>query len=168
MNLLEKIATNLNLQNEDFEKVAALDTLVAKGYDFNTAVSLVKQAEEDIKVSKGDIARSYISPAWAEKNIAKKHGKQGKGAGGLIGKHITGSLRAAGRAYGEGVLGGTAGYGAGKLTELAAKKLGKNLPHSGYAGLIGAGAGYVAGGLHGGYKSFKNQAIEAHKKYSGA
>lgn len=126
----------------------------------NKFLSQIEKMAQD-KATLGEIARGYISPAWMENNIAKKHDKEGlKGAGANVKKHLIGGLRQAGRMYAEGagggVLGAAVGAGVGALKK--DPKLGA---------MVGGLAGAYSGMMHGGFKSLKNQANEAHQKYSG-
>ena len=132
-------------------KVAYMNELLEQGMDFDKAAEMVKAAGEHK-------LKAWVSPAWQENAIAKEHGKEGDAG---VGKHITGTLRAAGRATLEGVAGAALGTGAGMVA---------NRMSRGRLGPMAAGAGYLVGanvgGVHGAVASYKNQAAEAHKKYA--
>lgn len=114
------------------------------------------------KAKADETLRGIISPAWQENHIAKKHGEKGlEGVGANVKKHLTGDLRVVGRSLVEGAAGGWLGRAAGA----AAGKLAKKDPRT--AAALGAMSGYYAGAVHGQIKSLKNQAAEAHAKYSG-
>lgn len=131
------------------EKKAAFDALSNAGYDFDTAVAMVKAA------SAGEIIRNAISPAWGEAHVAKQYGKNSPdGFFTNAGTHLKGSLRATGRGYLEGALGGAAGYGLGALAKGNAM-----------ARTLGAAAGVYGGAIHGNIASHANQVAEHHKKY---
>lgn len=115
------------------------------------------------KIAKDHMLKAYLSPAWQENAIAKEHGKEGlKGAVRNVGKHFGGGFRAKGRAALEGITG--AGVGAALGVGVGVLSKGKINPQN--AASIAGGAGNMVGVLHGGYKSYKNQAAEAHKKYA--
>jgi hypothetical protein len=151
--------------------LATIDKLVNKKERMyprvKPGIKLEKKAEEIMenkylnKVANDHKLRGYISPAWQENSIAKDHGREGlKGVGANVGKHITGHIRVLGRGVAESLGGAGVGVGAGALIA----KLTKKNPQLG--ALIGANLGYVTGGVHGVVKSLKNQAAEAHLKYS--
>lgn len=117
------------------------------------------------KIAADHMLRGYISPAWQENTIAREHGQEGlKGFKDNAKKYLTGLGRTAGRAALEGGVGSLAGGAAG----LGLSKLVKNrMPITSLlAPYIGGSLGGFTGGIHGGYKSLKNQAAEAHAKYS--
>lgn len=153
-----KVNNKLNdhsLKSKHMNKQATFNALMDSGVSYDLAVALVKQAES------GDAARGFISPAWMESHIAAKHGKEGPtGAAQVIGSHLNGSFRAAGRAVAEGAAGAGLGAGAGMLAASLAKK------EKALAAAVGGVAGYYGGSIHGAYKSLSNQAKEMHKKYS--
>lgn len=137
-------------------KVAALESLLERGFDFDEASEMVKEADDHM-------LKAMFSPAWQENAIAKDHGKEGlKGVGANVKQHFKGSFRSAGRGYLEGAAGGVAGAGVGALLSLASK--GKFTPKDG--AIIGAIPGIYIGGAHGQYASLKNQAKEHHAKYA--
>lgn len=104
------------------------------------------------KISSDHMLKGYISPAWQENAIAKDHGKEGlKGFGENYSKHVGGGARANLRGVAEGTAGGLVGGSIGYLAKNPA---------------LGAAVGATAGILHGGYRSLRNQAAEAHKKYA--
>lgn len=112
------------------------------------------------KIASDHMREGYLSPAWQENAIAKDHGKKGlEGVGPNVKKHLIGVSRAVGRGYLEAAGAGAAGAGVGAL---AGKAFGKTL----VGALAGAAVGAYGGLSHGAYKSIKNQAAEAHKKYS--
>ena len=117
------------------------------------------------KIASDHMLRGYISSAWQENAIAKEHGQEGlKGFKANAKKELIGK----GRVFGRSVLEGAAGSLAGEAAGLGVSKLVRNrmpitsllAPH------VGKHLAGLAGALHGGYRSMKNQAAEAHAKYS--
>ncbi len=136
-------------------KVAYMNELLEQGMDFDKAAEMVKSAKDHM-------LKGYFSPAWQENAIAADHGKEGlKGIGENVGKHVGGSFRANGRSLVEGVAGSAGGALAGGLVGAVRGAAGSRA-----GAAIGGVAGLYGGVLHGGYKSLKNQAAEAHKKYA--
>lgn len=123
------------------------------------------------KIAKDHMLKGYVSPAWQENAIAKDHGKEGlKGTGANVKKHLIGGLRTAGRGYAHGAAGGAAGAGVGAALGAAGSAIKGGLKGAksggGVGALVGGIAGAYGGVYHGVHKSLRNQAAEAHKKYS--
>jgi len=153
--------------NEDVEKAAAVDALVGAGFDFDSAVSLVKQAELELQaeafehekiaafeylLGEGvDFDQAAALVKEASESLTKEAKKEDSEA-------WKGLARQAGRSTVEGIAGAAAGGAAGAGIGAIANKLAKgNKPG---AALLGGMAGYytgsMAGSLHGSKTSLKN------------
>lgn len=112
------------------------------------------------KIASDHMIRGMISPAWQQNAIAKDHGHSSAGNWGqALEKHVGGDSRQAMRSGVEGAVTGAIGGAVSRLATL-------NNPSSAKITRAVSGASAVIGSLHGWYKSTKNQAAEAHKKYS--
>ena len=108
------------------------------------------------KIANDHIIEGLVSPAWQQKEIAHDHGKTGPEGWDAYGAHLAGSQRAGWRGVGHGLMGGLGGAAIGALIDRHDPRLALGLGLTGYA----------VGGAHGIYTSLKNQAHEAHEKYS--
>ena len=132
------------------EKKAALDELVNAGYDYDQAVDLIKEAEEDATKKKSNhlLATTAVdllptgalfSPAVQDHLIAKDHGKEM--AKGAFGRNLAGIGRNVGYSIAGGVGAGAVGGVAGKLLK---GTLGRDI------GVVaGMGLGSLAGSIYG-------------------
>jgi hypothetical protein len=106
------------------------------------------------KIASNHMLEGAFFPAWQESQIAYDKGVDtSKNWGQVYEKHMGGLARQSLRSSTEATLGAAAGSLADRVVKTKSGKLGKVL-------------GGTVGGLHGWYASTKNQATEAHKKYS--
>lgn len=129
----------------------------------NKYLEKVAEILEQHEKMAGDKMRGYLSGAWMENSIAKKHGKEGPtGFKANAGSHLKSYARTAVRGLAEGAVGQAVGAGVGKVVSMASK----GRIHPGISNLVGQQVGSTAGGIHGVVKSLKNQESEMHAKYS--
>jgi hypothetical protein len=116
------------------------------------------------KIAEDHMITGWISPAMQEKAIARDHGKEGlTGNREYLKKALTGTSRVIGRGLLEGAVGGAVGGAAGLA---AGVHLGGTKEDAKLKALIGGLAGMYGAYIHGVQSSLRNQAAEAHKKYS--
>jgi hypothetical protein len=161
------------VQTDEQEKAAAVSALVNDGLDFESAVSLVKEAgealahEHEMQVKQAAIGalmdrgvdfESAVALVKSASSKEDEHSTVYRGARALGRGALTG--------LGGALAGGAGGAGVGAL---AAKALGKDVRlGAALGGAWGLYAGNAAGSLHGTGKSVRNQIAESHQKQAGA
>jgi hypothetical protein len=158
------------------EKAAAVDALCQAGFDFESAVDMVKQAEYDLNVEAAEFEKAAAFDALTEagvnfddavalikqaeyeiemEKVAKDEETHGKAMG------------RGGRMYGRGVLEATGGGLAGGLMGAGAGAIGGSKGAL-IGSTLGAGVGTIAGAAHGMTRSVRNQFKEETGKEGGS